>query len=182
MRTPLLFSLVTAVALTGCGQDLVLPPAGNANQVDTISLYALTATPVTLQSGFELELERAVRTDQSSSFDFAFDIPAGGVPILLPSGPLGLPEGSGFKPDTLPFDSIDLAPLDGYIRDSVVPADSDAVYLVRSRPVLCAFGTFAYFAKLHVLAVDTVARRVDFEILVNSNCGYRSLEDGVPKR
>ena len=41
---------------------------------------------------------------------------------------------------------------------------------------------FALYAKLHVLAIDTVARRIDFEILTNVNCGYRGLEEGLPKR
>lgn len=182
MRTPPLSSLAMTLALAACGNDVNLPPANDENLVETVSLYALTNTAVTLPSGYELEFERAVRTDQSSDFDFAFDIPAGSGPVLLPSAPLGLGEGSGFRPESTAFDSLVFAPLDGYIRDSAVTADSGALYVVRSRPALCSFGNFAYFAKLRVLAVDTAARRVDFEILVNSNCGYRSLETGVPTR
>ena len=182
MRTPLLVSVAAVLALTACGEDFNLAPANDENTVETASLYALTNTSVTLPSGYELALERAVRTDQSSDFDFAFDIPAGGGPVFLQSGPLGLGEGSGFRPESTAFDSLVFAPLDGYVRDSAVTADSGATYVVRSRPTVCVFGNFAYFAKLRVLAVDTVARRVDFEILVNSNCGYRSLETGIPNR
>jgi hypothetical protein len=39
-----------------------------------------------------------------------------------------------------------------------------------------------FYAKLHVLAIDRAARRLDFEILTDINCGYRGLEPGVPKR
>jgi len=42
-----------------------------------------------------------------------------------------------------------------------------------------------YYAKLHVLAIDTTSgpngRRIDFEILTDINCGYRGLAPGVPK-
>jgi hypothetical protein len=31
-----------------------------------------------------------------------------------------------------------------------------------------------------VLSVDLVERRVDFQVLVNANCGYRGLEPGLP--
>jgi len=30
--------------------------------------------------------------------------------------------------------------------------------------------------------VDTTARRLDFEILVDQNCGYRGLELGLPQQ
>ncbi len=55
--------------------------------------------------------------------------------------------------------------------------------LAQSRLTTCSFGANAsYYAKLRVLAVDTAARRVHFEILVNTNCGYRGLEPGLPTR
>ena len=38
-------------------------------------------------------------------------------------------------------------------------------------------------AKLgRVLGVDATARRLNFEILVDQNCGYRGLEPGLPKQ
>ena len=51
---------------------------------------------------------------------------------------------------------------------------------MRSRPGCSLGATIFYYAKLKVLAYDAVDRRVDFEILVNANCGYRSLQPGVP--
>jgi hypothetical protein len=173
---------LTAAVLAACGDDFTLPPASIQNEIDTVAIYALSGTPVALPSGYQIELKRAVRTDQTAFFDFAFDIPPSAAPRFYPTGPLGLGEGSGFLRQTAPFDSVTFAPLDGYVRDSGVVADSGAVYVVRSRPVSCTFGTFAYFAKLRVLAVDTTARRVDFEVVANANCGYRSLEPGTPTR
>jgi len=54
---------------------------------------------------------------------------------------------------------------------------------VRSGATTCATGiTVSLYAKLEVLAVDSTARRVDFKILVDENCGYRGLEPGIPQQ
>ena len=57
------------------------------------------------------------------------------------------------------------------------------VAVVRSRPTsTCVIGTVYYYAKLQVVRIDTIARRIDYNILVDLNCGYRGLEPGIPKR
>jgi hypothetical protein len=78
---------------------------------------------------------------------------------------------------------VTVAPSGGYNSDSATVVDSNAVVILHSRPLVCSFGiTSIYYAKLHVLAIDTVARRIDFEILDNVNCGYKGLEVGLPRR
>jgi len=42
--------------------------------------------------------------------------------------------------------------------------------------------TLSFYAKVRVLAVDSTARRLDFEILADENCGYLGLEPGLPSR
>ena len=62
--------------------------------------------------------------------------------------------------------------------------DSGTVAILHSRPVSfprCPFVVF-FYAKLQVLRVDTLARRIDYNILVDQNCGHRGLEPGIPKR
>ncbi len=173
----------SALAAVACGDDFQLPPAVIPNEVDTVSLFALSGTPIGLPSAYLLEFRRVVRTDQSSSLDFVFDLTNAGAPVLIPTGPLGLGEGSGLQPAPMPFDSITIAPTSGYIYDTTAAADSGAELLVQSRVTTCAFGlSTSFYGKLRVLAVDTVARRIDFEILVNANCGYRGLEPGLPTR
>ena len=170
-----------AAALAACGDDFTLPPAVATNRVDTAAVYALSGTPVGAPSGYQLEFRRVVRTDQTSLFDFAFDITAAGDPVFLPTGPLGLGEGSGLQVAPAPFDSITIAPTGGYVYDSTAAAGTGAELLVQSRVTTCSYGGSAsYYAKLRVLNVDMVERRVDFEILVNTNCGYRGLEPGLP--
>jgi hypothetical protein len=71
----------------------------------------------------------------------------------------------------------------GYQLDSAVTLDVGGRAIVHSRTTQCSFGfTAVYYAKLHILAVDSASRRIDFEILVDDNCGYRGLEPGIPSR
>ena len=178
---PLLCCVAVVGALTACGDDFTLPPAVATNRVDTVAVYALSGTPVGAPSGYQLEFRRVVRTDQTSLFDFAFDITAAGAPVFLPTGPLGLGEGSGLQVATAPFDSLTVAPTGGYVYDSATAAGAGAELLVQSRVTTCSYGGSAsYYAKLRVLSVDMVQRRAAFEILVNTNCGYRGLEPGLP--
>ena len=185
MRTFSLLFVVLALA-AACGDPLALPPAAIPNRTDTVSLYALSGTPVTTPSGYGIGFRQVVRTDQSSQgFDFAFDIDTLGRPVLLPTGAMGLPRASGMQRTLHAFDSVTVAPTGTYHSDSVMVVDSNSVMIIHSRPLVCSFGiTSIYYAKLHVLAIDTTSaeRRIDFEILTNVNCGYRGLEPGLPKR
>ena len=46
---------------------------------------------------------------------------------------------------------------------------------------MCSFGaTVSLYAKLRVLRVVSTAKRLDMEILVDQNCGYRGLQPGLP--
>jgi hypothetical protein len=188
MRPFYLLSLVAAGAATvvaACGEPLGLPGPSSTNLVDTVSLYALSGTPVSTPSAFRLADAAVVRSDQTPTFDFAFDIDTAGRAVLLPTGALRLGRASGVQTSPVQFDSIRLAPDRGYQLDSAVVVDSGTVALVHSRPTTCGFGlsaAYLYYAKLEVLAVDSAARRLDFKILVDKNCGYRGLEPGLPSR
>jgi hypothetical protein len=187
MRTFSLLFVALALA-AACGDPLGLPAPAIQNRTDTVSLYALSGTPVTSASAYVISFRQVVRTDQSAQgFDFVFDIDTTGRPVLLPTGALGLPRASGIQRTLHAFDSVTVAPGGGYQSDSAMVVDSNAVMILHSRPLVCSFGiTSIYYAKLHVLAIDTTSgpngRRIDFEILNNINCGYRGLEPGLPKR
>jgi len=186
-RRSLLWSTPAATGLAlwaaACGDPLGLPQARIENVIDTVSLYALDGTPVSAPSAFEIASGTPVRTDRTSLFDFAFNVDALGHPVFLPTGALGLTQGSGLQVVTTLFDSIAVAPGGGWITDGAVPADSGAVLVARSQLTTCSFGATVFlYAKLQVLRVDIAARRVDFQVLVNANCGYRGLEPGLPRR
>lgn len=186
-RRSLVWSIpaVTGLALwaAACGDPFGLPQAQDTNAVDTVSLYALDGTSVSSPSAFSIAGNQAVRTDLTSQFDFAFNIDVLGHPVFLPTGALGLPKGAALQVVTTPFDSITIAPGGGWVTDTAVAADSGNVLVARSQLTTCPFGAAVFlYAKLQVLRVDTIARRVDFEVLANQNCGYRGLEPGLPRR
>jgi len=176
--------LALALLAAACGDETGLPAAGIPNTVDRTALHALSGTPISAPSAFRLDgAEKLVRTDQSAAFDFAFNFDTLKRAVLLPTGAAGLGVGSGLQRTALAFDSIKVAPTGGYVFDQPVVVDSGTVAIVRSRPINCLFGaTVSLYAKLQVLAIDTIARRLDFQILVDENCGYRGLEPGIPKQ
>jgi hypothetical protein len=174
---------LTALTLVSaaCSDTTGLPAAFFTNVVDTVSLYALRGTLVTQPSAYTLDAASVVRTDQTTSLDFAFDFDSLGAPALFPTGAIKLGQLSGLQLSSTTFDALKFAPTGGYIFDQPVALDTGTVVLVRSRPTQCSFGvTVSLYAKLRVLSVDSTARRLDFEILVDRNCGYRGLEPGLP--
>lgn len=189
MRSLPLFAVALVLA-AACDESL-LPQASIENRTDTlVSLYALSGTPVTQPSAYVIAFRSVIRTDQAvDGFDFAFDIDTAGRAVLLPTGALRLGRQSGIQLTTKAFDSILVAPTGGYQLDSAVAVDSNSVVIIHSRPLGCSFGggfSAPFYAKLHVLAIDTSSvpngRRLDFEILTDVNCGYRGLEEGLPRR
>jgi hypothetical protein len=189
MRTRLfrcsLLALVSALAAVAaaCDESLGLPPAGLANVEDTVSLFALDGTPLTAPSGYNIQAKTALRTDHTTSFDFAFNLTPAGQAVLLPTGALGLGRGSGIQLQSASFDSVKTAPTGAYSDTVPVAVDSGTVAVVHSRASQCVFGAIVfYYGKVQVLAIDTVARRIDLRVLVDQNCGYRDLEPGIPRR
>jgi len=185
MRYFFLF-LFVCVIWASCGSPIGLPPAYVPNKVDTVSLWALSGTPIAKPSGYVISGRQAVRTDVYPLFDFAFDIDTAGRALLLPTGAVKLGRNSGLQLVTAKFDSIHTAPLADYNRDSATVVAADDVVLAHSIPTTCSFALpAAYYAKMHILTIDTTSggdgRRIDFEILVDVNCGYRGLDTGLPR-
>ncbi|PYO94616.1 MAG: hypothetical protein DMD62_05080 [Gemmatimonadetes bacterium] len=191
MRYFFLLMFVCAI-LASCGSPLGLPPAFIANTVDTVHLYALSGTPVTLPSGYVISGRLVVRTDVYPLFDFVFDIDTAGRAIFLPTGAVKMGRNSGLQIVPVPFDSIHTALLANYNKDSATVVHENDVVMGQSIPTTCSFSLpAAYYAKMHILKIDTTAaidtttglygRRIDFEILANVNCGYRGLDPGLPK-
>lgn len=174
--------LLAALLAAACGNNTGLPAASFPNIEDTVSLFALEGTPLSAPSGYVVQTKETVRTDQRGDFDFLFNITPAGQAVFVPAGGVGLARGSGIQLQSVAFDAITTAPTTAYADSAPVPVDSGSVLVVHSRPISCVVGIVFYYGKIEVLAIDTIARRVDFRVLVNQNCGYRDLEIGIPKR
>jgi len=176
-------TLAALAALAACGNSTGLPPAHVVNVVDTVSLYALDGTPLTAPSAYDVETLRTVRTDVTTAYDFIFNIDGAGRALLLPTGAVGLGKQSAILVQSTSFDAVTDAPTSGYADSTAVEIDSGTVAVIRSRPTQCSFGAIVFlYAKIEVLKIDRVARRLDFQILADLNCGYRELRPGIPSR
>lgn len=170
------------MSLAACSDSFGRPPAFFTNVVDTVTLYALQGTPLQTPSAYDVVNARAARTELGEEFDFAIDLDAQNRLQILPARALLLPVDAALRITDEPFDAIREAPLEEYSTDSVV-VGVGSVFVVRSRlsSNSCGFlGALPRYGKFHVLAVNTTERTATFELLVNRNCGYRSLEPGTP--
>jgi hypothetical protein len=176
----LVFTLaISAAALSGCG-DLTSGTASLENVVDTVTMYALTGTPVAAPSGFDLVTGTVVRTEQSA-FDFALDMDAAGRPTIYPAKILGISSPAGLLKSDVQFDSLEAAPEVYFDSLTAVPLTSGSVFMARSRITTCPDGaSLPYYGKFGVLSVDSAARSVTMQALVDLNCGFRGLLTGLP--
>ena len=185
MRLILLALGLFTPVVTACSDPNALQPATSANRVDTVDVFSLSGTPVWEPSAYATLERRAVRLDQTNAADFAYEMMTSGRRAFLPGALVGTPGSAGVDPGflrtTLPFDSITVAELNGYVtRDTVDIAQGDVFYVRGRISAICFLGLPTY-GKLEVLSFDDDVRTVRFQVLVNTNCGYKSLEPGLPK-
>jgi hypothetical protein len=177
-----LLQLLALAALAACGDEDSLPDPTTRNIVDTVTVGSLTDTPITTASGFSVS-GGAIRTDVDPGFDFAYDIegpPETGRKLILPRAVLGITSTGTAEPGVMQreeaFDDIDAAPSNGYVTDSAVTVALGERYVVRSR-VVCQLGVPLY-AKVEIIGFED--NSLVLKRLKNVNCGYRSLEPGLP--
>lgn len=178
-------ALALIAALAACGDPNLLPPATMPVREDTVTLWALTGTPIATASAFDIVRQVEVRTDRSTEFDFAFDFRpdtlGDTIPVLIPRGGLGLGEDAGLLRTTALFDTLRLAPTGGYDYRRAVPVDPEVVVIARSRPQLCNFGLqYPLYAKIQPVIISRTERWMRLRISIDPNCGYRGLGRGIP--
>jgi hypothetical protein len=197
MSTPLRLSrswsriVPLLLAAASCQVDTTLPPASIPVAQQQITLYALTGTAVTTPSGYNMVQLGEVRTTVSNNFDFLMDFgidsvlgvgTAGdSVFALLPRGAVGFVEDGGLQWTPVAFDSVLLAPVNGYEQVKPTKIRQGDVILASSRRQTCDDGSsHPRYAKLNIQQVDVVARSVVILVIIDPNCGYRSLKSGIP--
>jgi hypothetical protein len=185
MRLEVPAILATAVLLA-CSDANSIPAATATNAVDTVVVYAISGTEVFRPSGYAMTQRNAVRLDNTTSADFGYDRTPDGRDVILPGRMLGHPGASGVDPGLqhtdLAFDSITVAETNNYkTLDTVAVAVGDVLYLRSRIPANCFLGVPAY-GKVEVLGFDAVNRTLRFRVLANLNCGYKSLQPGIPKQ
>jgi hypothetical protein len=127
--------------------------------------------------------------DGSAQFDIAFDILSANqvrvIPVRLVVTSISGVRLVGLQKSTAKFDSLLIAPTGVFQQDSaltVAPGDLIVLQTSRSLPgEPCQFAISPYlYAKLSVLSIDLNARTIQFQLGTNPNCGFRSLQPGLP--
>lgn len=153
---------------------------------DTLTVYALSGTPVEYPSALNTPYHEAVRADGSVSFDVAFDIDSTGRVLVYPeklvTGGLGPQRAVGIIKATKPFDSLTVAPPSGYQYDSVTVAAPGDVLLIEAFTPYCANDILTnqrIYSKVQIDSVNAAARSIDLHMIVDPNCGFRQLVPGL---
>lgn len=179
-----------AFGLEGCGNDNpFLSPASITNTIRSYSVYALTGTPASLPAAYSYTTESLERpqllSNGATNFDVAFDLAPGGgvnlipVRVLIPLPPAGAPS-VGILKGTIPFADLSRAPDRGFVQDSIVMVNVGETAVLKLSGSGCIYGE-PYYAKVVVDSVIVAERRIVIRSLVDRNCGYRSLTEGLPK-
>ena len=174
--------LTSAAALAACGDPTSIE-ASNVTVRDTLVVYALTGTPISVPTAIDLASHSAVRADASASFDVAFDVDDAGKAVLIPvqlvTPGLGT---TGVQKQTQAFDAIRRAPDGTYVEDSTTVLGRGDVVVIRAHPPACAssFKGPPLYAKMVIDSVNSGTRTVHFRVHVDPNCGFRDLGEGLP--
>jgi hypothetical protein len=186
VKSPVIgLAFVFAAALAACGDPNLLPPATVVVREDTLTLWALTGTPILRPSAFDILHQTPVRTDRTSEFDFVFDLVPDSlgdtVAVLIPRGGFGLSADAGLIRLVANYDTLRLAPVEGYEFRKPVVFDFEVVVVARSRLQSCNFGlSYGLYAKLRMIEVNRAERWVRLRMNLDPNCGYRGLAPGIP--
>lgn len=185
-------ALAAAGAVSACDDPLGLR-ASIAVSFDTLSVYAMTGTPVTYPSAYDVGNGTLARVTSQIAFDVAFDLTSDGKVKLLParqvaaSRDLGglVIQGSprvGLQAMPGTFESITRAPGGNYTYDSTLVVSTGQPVAIEVSSDICQFSLSSLvYAKLVVDSVNVNSRQLHFRSAVDPNCGFRSLQPGVPK-
>lgn len=180
--------LGAAIVVSACTNPLHIQ-ASAAVTIDTLTVSALSGTSPSLASAVDVFTRQPVLVDGGAQFDVAFDILSANqvriVPVKLVVTSISGVRLVGLKPVPGKFDSLLIAPAGTYEQDSsltVGPGDLVVVQTTRALPgEFCQFAISPYlYAKLSVISIDTTARTIQFQLGADPNCGFRSLQPGLP--
>jgi hypothetical protein len=183
-------ALALAVGAAACGDSNGLTsPASFENTTRVFSVYALSGTSSAFPAAYQFTSESLIRpqllSNGSINFDIAFDIGADGkvrifpARLVVPSPPNGAPS-IGVLRVAQPYEQVGRAPDKGFLIDSLAVAGVGETVVFEILASSCIYGE-SYYAKLAIDSIIASERRMVVRTLVNRNCGYRALSEGLPK-
>jgi hypothetical protein len=173
-------------AVAACSDPFALK-AQYANVPFTYSLYAISGTTlVNAPSALDLTTTSAVRVDGTLAFDVAFDFDGTGKIRIIPQRLVGASTTGGrtigLQRLTGTYESALVAPVHGWVFDSVLTVLPGEVIVVRLTTAACAYQlSTETYAKLVVDTVKAGGLLVGRGVM-NPNCGFASFADGIPSK
>lgn len=178
----ILAATVAAPVLAGCGDDPFAPQIQPVPEESSeATLGDLTESDLEQPSAFDILSARAVRTDQTSAWDFVYVVTSEDGEEFRPRGVVtGEESRAGIQRVESSFEELTEAPEEGYEQENPVPIEEGSVYAAVSRrdpqfgQILCR-----RYVKLEILSVDDADRTVTLRHLANPNCEQRILIPGA---
>jgi hypothetical protein len=190
----LLGAAVAAAAACG-GTDPFAPQASYENTTVLYQVYPLSTAPTQLPTAISLfgfqSVRPAVRSNLSLNFDLALDVDASGRVRLLPPKLVVAPQAGSLATgiqivSNSTFETLTRAPNGGYDYDSATVVRPGQVVAIQTQgagavSVACATTTPMYAS----VVIDSVKPTAGTQLIylrarVDRNCGFRSLESGIP--
>jgi hypothetical protein len=180
--------VLALVTVSACSDDDPFRASATVPNVTTGISLASFSTGTVAPSAIDLLNLRAVRPEVTGTgqvnFQIAVDLDAGGqlrlLPVLAVLSPPGGAQSVGLVRSNASFDALTRAPSGGFVADSAVTTAVGETWVVQLQSGTCIYNDPLY-GKFVVDEVNTVTRRVFVRIVLNRNCGYRDLTEGLPR-
>lgn len=128
-------------------------------------------------AAFDLFNRSAIRTDQSTSWDFVFAVdPVLGPTLQARGSVVGEESDAGIQPSDLEFDVLIMAPESGYTKSEPVPIAEGLVLVVRSRQTLAFRTRCRVYGKLEIMSIEGTPTTATIRYVINPNCEQRNIE------
>ncbi len=156
--------------------------------IDTLTIFAINGTPPSDPSALDMATGALVVPNGTCNFDYAFDINAADSAVIYPVRFVCTDLGAatrqvGLQRSSLPFDSIQYAPLHGYTFDSaMILIPGQTMLLATLAPGCVTFSDPAIYGKLVLDSINVQNRTIFARADIDPNCGFRSLLPGFPTR
>ena len=179
---------LSALCVAACGDTQRLPAMGPVIS-DTLIVYALKGTDVTVPTALSLQNLAVVRATGVFDYDLAFDIDDAGNAVLYPMELLVAADapfrrvGLRKLKETETYEGILSAPREGYVYDKALTlAKGEAVIIEAGIPCQYPYPSVVY-GKLKIDSIVPARRAIFFQAVSDPSCGFRSLVPGeLPRR
>jgi hypothetical protein len=180
--------MAVAFSFSACGgDDPFRPAATRESAVREVSLASFS-TGTVAPTALDLLGQRIVRPELlgngAANFQLTFDVEPNDEISLIPAlAVLSPPNGGtslGLQRSTASFEESRRAPLGGFAFDSTVTTGVRETWFFQLNAGVCSFGE-PFYGKVEIDGINSNTKRLIVRYLINLNCGYRDLTEGLPR-